>query len=120
RGATSSARPWSGSAGASRRARAPCSSWPRRLTSRSSPPDRARGAARCGRARGVAVAGRRMSAPFDGGLTGEVDGTLGQDAAVSPQAGDEERVVESALRPHSLTAFIGQPKGYPQLGPLVG
>ena len=28
----------------------------------------------------------------------------------SPQAGDEERVVESALRPHSLHDFIGQPR----------
>ncbi|MDP5182928.1 Holliday junction branch migration DNA helicase RuvB [Blastococcus sp. BMG 814] len=35
--------------------------------------------------------------------------------AVSPQAGDEERVVESALRPHSLHDFIGQPKVARQL-----
>jgi holliday junction DNA helicase RuvB len=56
-----------------------------------------------------------MSAPFDRAMTGEVDGTLGQDAAVSPQAGDEERVVESALRPHSLHDFIGQPKVARQL-----
>src|SRR5215210_1207809 len=56
-----------------------------------------------------------MSAPFDRSLTGEVDGALGQDAAVSPLAGDEERVVESALRPHSLTEFIGQPKVSRQL-----
>jgi Holliday junction DNA helicase RuvB len=34
---------------------------------------------------------------------------------VSPLAGDEERVVESALRPHSLTEFIGQPKVSRQL-----
>jgi Holliday junction DNA helicase RuvB len=56
-----------------------------------------------------------MSAPFDRSLTGEVDGAIGQDAAVSPLAGDEERVVESALRPHSLTEFIGQPKVSRQL-----
>ena len=41
---------------------------------------------------------------------------LGRDPAVSPQAGDEERVVESALRPHSLPDFIGQPKVARQLG----
>src|SRR3712207_6332750 len=56
-----------------------------------------------------------MSAPFDRPLLGAVDGALGQDAAVSPQAGDEERVVESALRPHSLHDFIGQPKVARQL-----
>ena len=56
-----------------------------------------------------------MTAPFDRSLTGEVDGAIGQDAAVSPLAGDEERVVESALRPHSLTEFIGQPKVSRQL-----
>jgi holliday junction DNA helicase RuvB len=56
-----------------------------------------------------------MSAPFDRSLTGEVDGGIGQDAPVSPLAGDEERVVESALRPHSLTEFIGQPKVSRQL-----
>ena len=56
-----------------------------------------------------------MSSPFDRGMTGEVDGALGQDWAVSPQAGDEERVVESALRPHSLREFIGQPKVARQL-----
>ncbi len=56
-----------------------------------------------------------MTSPFDRSLTGEVDGALGQDAAVSPLAGDEERVVESALRPHSLTEFIGQPKVSRQL-----
>jgi len=56
-----------------------------------------------------------MSAPFDRSLTGEVDGAIGQDAAVSPMAGDEERVVESALRPHSLHDFIGQPKVARQL-----
>jgi Holliday junction DNA helicase RuvB len=56
-----------------------------------------------------------MSAPFDRSLTGEVDGAIGQDAAVSPLAGDEERVVESALRPHSLHDFIGQPKVARQL-----
>ena len=56
-----------------------------------------------------------MSAPFDRSLTGEVSGDLGQEWAVSPQAGDEERVVESALRPHSLHDFIGQPKVARQL-----
>ena len=56
-----------------------------------------------------------MSSPFDRAMTGEVDGALGQDWAVSPQAGDEERVVESALRPHSLREFIGQPKVARQL-----
>lgn len=33
----------------------------------------------------------------------------------SPWAGDEERVVESALRPHSLAEFVGQPKVARQL-----
>jgi holliday junction DNA helicase RuvB len=56
-----------------------------------------------------------MSSPFDRPMVGEVDGSLGQDAAVSPQAGDEERVVESALRPHSLHDFIGQKKVARQL-----
>ncbi|MCW2533951.1 MAG: ruvB, partial [Blastococcus sp.] len=56
-----------------------------------------------------------MSAPFDRPLLGEVDGALGQDAAVSPLAGDEERVVESALRPHNLHDFIGQRKVARQL-----
>src|SRR4051795_10727225 len=56
-----------------------------------------------------------MSAPFDRGLTGEVTGDLGRDYAVNPGAGDEERVVESALRPHSLEDFIGQPKVARQL-----
>ena len=41
----------------------------------------------------------------DDRLLGEVD----------PQAGDEERVVESALRPHNLAEFIGQPKVARQL-----
>ena len=54
-----------------------------------------------------------MSSPFDRSLTGEVDGALGQDAAVSPQAGDEERVVESALRPHSLTRVHRPAQGRP-------
>src|SRR6478609_7809871 len=56
-----------------------------------------------------------MSSPFDRPLLGEVDGGLGQDAPVSSLAGDEERVVESALRPHSLPDFIGQPKVARQL-----
>jgi len=60
-----------------------------------------------------------MSTPFDRPLAGEVDGALGQDAGVSPQAGDEERVVESALRPHSLHDFIGQPKVARQLALVV-
>jgi Holliday junction DNA helicase RuvB len=37
------------------------------------------------------------------------------DDAVDPRAGDEERVVESALRPNSLADFIGQPKVARQL-----
>jgi len=36
-------------------------------------------------------------------------------SAASPWAGDEERVVESALRPHSLGEFVGQPKVARQL-----
>ena len=55
------------------------------------------------------------STPFDRPLTAEAVSDLGRDAAVSPQAGDEERVVESALRPHSLGDFIGQPKVARQL-----
>jgi Holliday junction DNA helicase RuvB len=34
---------------------------------------------------------------------------------VSPEADDDERVVESSLRPHSLAEFIGQPKVSRQL-----
>ena len=56
-----------------------------------------------------------MSSPFDRPMTAEVAGDIGQEWAVSPQAGDEERVVESALRPHSLHDFIGQPKVARQL-----
>src|SRR5919107_2439477 len=56
-----------------------------------------------------------MSTPFDRPLVGEVDAGPGQEAGVSPLAGDEERVVESALRPHSLHDFIGQPKVARQL-----
>src|SRR5213082_2232127 len=52
---------------------------------------------------------------FDRSLTGEVAADPGLEWAVSPHAGDEERVVESALRPHSLTEFIGQPKVSRQL-----
>src|SRR3712207_2497394 len=57
-----------------------------------------------------------MSSPFDRGLPA-ADAGPGRftDAAVDPQAGDEERVIESALRPHSLTDFIGQPKVARQL-----
>src|SRR5919112_674543 len=56
-----------------------------------------------------------MSTPFDRPRVGEVDAGPGQEAGVSPLAGDEERVVESALRPHSLHDFIGQPKVARQL-----
>ena len=56
-----------------------------------------------------------MSAPFDRPLLGEAVSGLGREYAVNPQAGDEERVVESALRPHSLADFIGQPKVARQL-----
>ena len=61
-----------------------------------------------------------MSNPFDRPFTGSIADALGKEApaaeaAVSPQAGDEERVVESALRPHSLHDFIGQPKVARQL-----
>src|SRR3954465_9407988 len=56
-----------------------------------------------------------MRAPFGRPLSGSIADALGQDTSVSPQAGDEERVVESALRPHSLTEFIGQPKVSRQL-----
>ena len=56
-----------------------------------------------------------MSAPFDRSLTGELESGAARDLGVSPQAGDEERVVESALRPHSLHDFIGQPKVARQL-----
>ena len=56
-----------------------------------------------------------MSAPFDRPLTAETAQGVGRDFSVSSQAGDEERVVESALRPHSLADFIGQPKVARQL-----
>src|SRR3978361_2192268 len=57
-----------------------------------------------------------MSAPFDRGLSAADAGPGGlPDDAVDPRAGDEERVVESALRPHSLHDFIGQPKVARQL-----
>src|SRR3712207_1328063 len=56
-----------------------------------------------------------MSTPFDRPFTGSIADALGKETAVSPQAGDEERVVESALRPHSLHDFIGQPKVARQL-----
>jgi Holliday junction DNA helicase RuvB len=56
-----------------------------------------------------------MSAPFDRPLTAEPAEGYGRDFSVSSQAGDEERVVESALRPHSLADFIGQPKVARQL-----
>ena len=59
--------------------------------------------------------GGRVSAPFDRPMVAEAQAGPCREAAVSPQAGDEERVVESALRPHSLDDFIGQPKVARQL-----
>jgi Holliday junction DNA helicase RuvB len=56
-----------------------------------------------------------MSNPFDIPMTAELSEGYGHDFSVSAQAGDEERVVESALRPHSLGDFIGQPKVARQL-----
>jgi Holliday junction DNA helicase RuvB len=56
-----------------------------------------------------------MSNPFDIPMTAELAEGYGRDFSVSAQAGDEERVVESALRPHSLADFIGQPKVARQL-----
>jgi len=56
-----------------------------------------------------------MSNPFDIPMTAELAEGYGHDFSVSAQAGDEERVVESALRPHSLGDFIGQPKVARQL-----
>ncbi|WP_323368789.1 Holliday junction branch migration DNA helicase RuvB, partial [Modestobacter roseus] len=55
------------------------------------------------------------SSPFDRSLTGEAAEGYGRDFSVEAGAGDEERVVESALRPHSLADFIGQPKVARQL-----
>ncbi|WP_308123359.1 Holliday junction branch migration DNA helicase RuvB [Modestobacter marinus] len=56
-----------------------------------------------------------MSAPFDRSLAGEAAEGATRDFSVAASAGDEERVVESALRPHSLADFIGQPKVARQL-----
>jgi Holliday junction DNA helicase RuvB len=56
-----------------------------------------------------------MSNPFDIPMSAELAEGYGHDFSVSAQAGDEERVVESALRPHSLGDFIGQPKVARQL-----
>ena len=56
-----------------------------------------------------------MSAPFDRGLSAEPADGYSRDFSVGAAAGDEERVVESALRPHSLADFIGQPKVARQL-----
>src|SRR6201746_2724684 len=53
-------------------------------------------------------------------MTTELAEGLGRDPSVSEQAGDEERVVESALRPHSLADFIGQPKVARQLDLVLG
>jgi Holliday junction DNA helicase RuvB len=57
-----------------------------------------------------------VSSPFDRGLSA-ADAGPGRfpDDPVDPRAGDEERVVETALRPHSLADFIGQPKVARQL-----
>jgi holliday junction DNA helicase RuvB len=56
-----------------------------------------------------------MSGPFDRGLAGAPAEGYNRDVSVEAAAGDEERVVESALRPHSLADFIGQPKVARQL-----
>src|ERR671912_852816 len=56
-----------------------------------------------------------MSSPFDRSLTGAPAEGSNRDISVGASAGDEERVVESALRPHSLADFIGQPKVARQL-----
>ncbi|WP_456859917.1 Holliday junction branch migration DNA helicase RuvB [Geodermatophilus sp. SYSU D00691] len=56
-----------------------------------------------------------MSNPFDVPMSAELAEGYGRDFSVSAAAGDEERVVESALRPHSLADFIGQPKVARQL-----
>jgi Holliday junction DNA helicase RuvB len=56
-----------------------------------------------------------MSNPIDIPMSAELAEGYGHDFSVSAQAGDEERVVESALRPHSLGDFIGQPKVARQL-----
>ncbi|WP_448623732.1 Holliday junction branch migration DNA helicase RuvB [Geodermatophilus sp. URMC 64] len=56
-----------------------------------------------------------MSNPFDIPMSAELAEGYGRDFSVSAAAGDEERVVESALRPHSLADFIGQPKVARQL-----
>ncbi|NYJ07848.1 Holliday junction branch migration DNA helicase RuvB [Petropleomorpha daqingensis] len=56
-----------------------------------------------------------MTNPFDIPMTAELAEGYGRDFSVSAGAGDEERVVESALRPHSLADFIGQPKVARQL-----
>src|SRR4051812_26239636 len=56
-----------------------------------------------------------MTSPFDRGLSADPAEGLTRDYSVSASAGDEERVVESALRPHSLADFIGQPKVARQL-----
>ena len=56
-----------------------------------------------------------MSGPFDRGLAGAPAEGYSGDFSVEAAAGDEERVVESALRPHSLADFIGQPKVARQL-----
>jgi holliday junction DNA helicase RuvB len=56
-----------------------------------------------------------MSNPFDRPMTADLTDGYNRDFSVSASAGEEERVVESALRPHSLADFIGQPKVSRQL-----
>jgi Holliday junction DNA helicase RuvB len=56
-----------------------------------------------------------MSNPFDRPMTADLTDGYSRDFSVSASAGEEERVVESALRPHSLADFIGQPKVSRQL-----
>jgi holliday junction DNA helicase RuvB len=56
-----------------------------------------------------------MNTPFDRPMTADLGEGAGRDFSVSASAGEEERVVESALRPQSLADFIGQPKVARQL-----
>ena len=81
----------------------------RRSPTSRSPPRRRRG--RRAAAPGAAAAGPGVTPPFDRALTAADAGRgAGRRLPVVRAAGDEERVVESALRPHSLADFIGQPK----------
>ena len=106
-------RPGRASAGAARRPTARSPSWRPSPTSRSSPPASVEVAVLLRQA--LQLLGRVMSTPFDRPLTGEVAAPSARTPRCRPQAGDEERVVESALRPHSLHDFIGQPKVARQL-----